>query len=101
MKERIEIIVLSHCDLCKKLIREFGMTGLKYSIIDAYENSKLCDEVEALLGIDNYPIVIVSYGDLKQYHYLSADSDRFSSILSTGDKATAHRSIESIINYFS
>lgn len=102
MKKNIVIIALAGCTLCKKIIQGFAEENIQYAMLDADENSELCDKVEALLNIFHYPIVFTDNGIAgKHYHYLNLhDSTTNTYGLRNGDTATSHPNPESLIKYF-
>jgi glutaredoxin len=65
--EEIKVLTLDGCKHCKSLLSSLEATNIPFEVLDANQNSKLADRIEALLKIDQYPMVIMERPSGSQY----------------------------------
>lgn len=76
--EKVIVLGLSGCSHCKALMEALTKANIlfKFLDVDLKENSDLADRMEALLKIDNYPMVIIEgVGSAKYLHLVSSIED--------------------------
>ena len=66
--KKVRVLLLSGCSKCEELCNKLDALNIPYESMDADDNSKLCDRVEALLNTVNYPILILE--DIENITYL-------------------------------
>lgn len=66
--ERVIVLGLSGCGHCEALVDSLKKENVSFKFIDADENEKLADRMEAALKVDVYPMVILE--DSKESIYL-------------------------------
>jgi glutaredoxin len=74
--KKVTVLRLSGCSYCEELIEAFDREGIVYDSIDANENEKLADDVEDFIGVNTYPIVLMSSSKkgLPSFYFYRADS---------------------------
>lgn len=74
--KKVTVLRLSGCSYCEELVEAFDREGIIYQSVDANENEKLADDVEDFLGVNTYPIVLVSSSKkgLPSFYFYRADS---------------------------
>jgi len=72
--KKVRVLLLSGCSKCEDLCRKLDTLSISYESMDADDNSKLCDRIEALLNTVNYPIIILEDGEIVTYLYRVNDS---------------------------
>ena len=66
--ERVIVLGLSGCGHCESLATSLREENISFKFMDADENGKFADRMEALLGVEDYPMVILE--DSKESIYL-------------------------------
>lgn len=74
--KKVTVLRLSGCSYCEELLGAFDKEGIVYESIDANQDGKLADDVEDFLGVNTYPIVIVSPSKkgVPSFYFYRADS---------------------------
>lgn len=74
--KKVTVLRLSGCSYCEELVEALNKEGIVYESIDANDNGKLADDVEDFLGVNTYPIVLVSSSKkgLPSFYFYRADS---------------------------
>lgn len=74
--KKVTVLRLGGCSYCEELVEAFDREGIIYQSVDANENEKLADDVEDFLGVNTYPIVLVSSSKkgLPSFYFYRADS---------------------------
>ena len=70
--KKVSFLGLPSCSWCKALREELDGRGIGYEIVNVTGDCKLADDVEALLGTENYPIVIIE-DSVKTYYVFRAE----------------------------
>ena len=68
MKE-VKVLVLDGCSHCEALKASLVQEKITFEILDANQNSKLADRMEAILKVNHYPMVIIESGSGAIYLY--------------------------------
>ena len=55
----IKIVGLSDCDKCKSLRKKLKESGINHSFSDCDRDPGNCDNLEALTGSSNYPMLLI------------------------------------------
>lgn len=58
----MKVLHIKGCSKCEELIKALKEKAIKHTLIEADDNGSYADYVEDLLGIDNYPIVVIEKG---------------------------------------
>lgn len=84
--KKVKVLVLNGCEVCKGLKNILKSNAIEHTILDADENSDLADYIEDLLGVDNYPIIMVE-GDVQiAYLYVTHTSELLGSRIVAKDR---------------
>jgi glutaredoxin len=67
--ERVIVLGLSGCGHCESLVNKLEEEKVEFEYVDANENDKLADRMEALLKTEIYPIVILEKVEGSTYLY--------------------------------
>lgn len=102
--KKVTVFRLSGCSYCEELVTKLEAHGIEYESIDADENSDLADEIEDLLEVYVYPIVILkSESDALCYLFRASDYDQTRAVfIDNGIKKgfmTIDHLIQEIINF--
>lgn len=75
--EKVIVLGLSGCAHCNALFNSLKEVKVPFEFrdVDLKEHSDLADRMEALLKINNYPIVIIERGKGAKYLYLVSTID--------------------------
>lgn len=65
--KKVSFLGLPSCSWCKALREELDKEGVSYELINVTGTNELADQVEDLLGTENYPIVIVEDSNTTYY----------------------------------
>jgi glutaredoxin len=66
---KVTVLGLSGCRHCEALVRELHDSDIRFELVDANKNGAFADKVEGFLGVDDYPIVIISESKVSYYLY--------------------------------
>lgn len=84
--KKVKVLVLNGCEVCRGLKNILKSNSIEHTILDADGNSELADYVEDLLGIDNYPIIIVERNVQIAYLYVAPTSELLGSRIVAEDR---------------
>ena len=100
---KIQIITLLDCQRCATLKKELSNNDISFTSITCEEDSSKCDSLESLLGIENYPIVLVNTNDnsLLEILYLPNAYEELgkTKIFDSGVIGIPQYSIENMVHY--
>ena len=71
---KVRVLRLSGCPQCKALIHTLDALNVKYESIDVGGYSKIADDVERLIKVEIYPIVIIEQSPITTYFFRADDS---------------------------
>lgn len=74
--KQIKVLVLQGCEICKKLKEQIVANNIEALVMDADDNSGYADQVEEIIGIHNYPIVIIEQQKNNNYLFITDYSGR-------------------------
>jgi len=57
---KIQLITLQDCSRCKKLKKELSNNNIIYKFTNCEDNPNQCDSLETLLGIEEYPMILIT-----------------------------------------
>lgn len=57
---KIQLITLNGCGRCAKLKEDLSNNNIVFTNTSCDENPNQCDSLESLLGIDDYPMVLIT-----------------------------------------
>lgn len=57
---KIQLITLEDCNRCTKLKKELSDNGIFYRYTNCEDNPNQCDSLESLLGIEEYPMILIT-----------------------------------------
>jgi len=57
---KIQLITLENCNRCNKLKKELSDNSIFYTHTNCEDNPNQCDSLESLLGIEEYPMVLIT-----------------------------------------
>jgi glutaredoxin len=99
----IKILILEGCNKCKKLKESLDSSNVEYATIVCKDDTPICDEVEDLTGIYQYPMAIYvdDFGSITNVFYVT---DKYEDVgklrkLSLGVTGLGFYSIEQLISY--
>ena len=84
--KKVKVLVLNGCEVCRGLKNILKSNSIEHTILDADDNSELADYVEDLLGMNNYPIVMVEGGVQIAYLYVAHTSELLGSRIVAEDR---------------
>ena len=67
--ERVIVLGLSGCGHCESLVEKLNEEKIEFEFVDANDNGKLADKMEALLKTEIYPMVILEKVGSSTYLY--------------------------------
>lgn len=99
----IKLLILDGCNKCKKVKEALDKKGIEYSTIVCEDDTSICDEVEDLTGIYQYPMVLHTdeFGSITDIFYITDEYDKIGKLrkLSLGVTGLGFYSIEQLISY--
>ena len=99
----IKILILEGCNKCKKLKEALDDSRIKYETIVCKEDTAICDEVEDLTGVYQYPMVVHTddFGYITNIFYVTDNYDHVGKLrkLSLGVTGLGFYSIDQLISY--
>jgi len=99
----IKLLVLEGCNKCKSLKESLDTKGIEYSTIICEDDTPICDEVEDLTDIYQYPMVLHTdqFGSITDIFYITDEYDKIGKLrkLSLGVTGLGFYSIEQLISY--
>jgi hypothetical protein len=69
---KIQLITLENCNKCNKLKKELSDNNILYTYTNCEEDPNQCDSLETLLGIEEYPIILIKNEENKILEILYA-----------------------------
>lgn len=100
---KIEIITLVDCPRCAKLKLDLSSNNIEFKNTNCEDDSNRCDLLENLLGIDEYPIILLldNKDTLVEILYLSKSYNNINktSVLEGGILGKSLYSIDTMIQY--
>lgn len=99
----IRVVGLWDCTMCKTLRKALDKAGIAHDFSDCDTDPERCDDLEALTGATQYPMVLIS--ELKngssEIVYIAKEYEQLKeSVRSVGStKLVAHHSIEGLLRY--
>jgi hypothetical protein len=57
---KIKLITLEDCNRCNKLKKDLSNSNIIYTVTSCEENPNQCDSLETLLGIEEYPMILIT-----------------------------------------
>lgn len=99
----IKLLVLENCSKCKMVKEAFDAKDIKYVKIICKDDTTICDEVEDLTGVYQYPMVIHTdeFGSITDIFYITDEHDKIGKLrkLSIGVTGLGFYSVEQLISY--
>ena len=99
----IKLLLLEGCKKCKKLKDELDSNGIQYGLIVCDQDTAICDEVEDLTGMYQYPIIIYTndFGSITNIFYVTDKFDDIGKLkeLANGVTGLGFYSIDQLISY--
>ena len=99
----IKLLILDGCNKCKKVKEALDKKGIEYSTIVCEDDTSICDEVEDLTGVYQYPMIIHTdeFGSIKDIFYITDEYDKIGKLrkLALGVTGLGFYSIEQLISY--
>lgn len=100
--KKVTVLRLSGCSYCEELVEKLEANSIPYIPIDANENGKLADKIEALLNTDIYPIVILEINNNPPFFIFRAkDYDEIGESVVEGGVKVGAISIDAIVEIIS
>lgn len=65
----MKVLHLKGCNKCEELLKALREKRIEHTLMEADDNGSYADYVEDLLGIDNYPIVVIEEGKETTFVY--------------------------------
>jgi hypothetical protein len=72
----MKVLHLKGCNKCEEVLKALKERAVEHTPMEADDNSTYADYVEDLLGIDNYPIVVIERGKETTFIYITNDGDK-------------------------
>jgi len=72
----MKVLHLKGCNKCTELLKALGEKKIEYTPIEADDNGTYADYVEDLLGIDNYPIIVMEKGKETSFVYVTDNGSK-------------------------
>lgn len=72
----MKVLHLKGCNKCTELLKALEERKIEYTPIEADDNGSYADYVEDLLGIDNYPIIVMEKGKETTFVYGTDDGSK-------------------------
>jgi len=99
----IKILILEGCNKCKKLKEALDGSNIKYTTIVCEDDTPICDEVEDLTGVYQYPMVVHTdeFGSITDIFYVTDNYDEVGKLrkLSLGVTGLGFYSIDQLTSY--
>lgn len=67
----MKVLHLKGCNKCAELLKALRERGIEHTPMEADDNGSYADYVEDLLGIDNYPIIVMEKGKETTFVYVT------------------------------
>lgn len=72
----MKVLHLKGCNKCAELLKALREKGIEHAPIEADDNGTYADYVEDLLGIDNYPIIVIESGKETIFVYITDNGSK-------------------------
>lgn len=99
----IQLLVLEGCSKCKKVKESLDAKGIDYTTIICKEDTAICDEVEDLTGVYQYPMVLHTdkFGSITDIFYITDEYEKVGKLrkLAVGITGLGFYSVDQLINY--
>ena len=99
----IKLLILDGCNKCKAVKEALDKKGIEYTTIVCEDDTPICDEVEDLTGVYQYPMVIHTdeFGSITDIFYITDEYDKIGKLrkLGLGITGLGFYSIEQLISY--
>ena len=99
----IKLLILEGCNKCKKIKEALDTKGIEYTTTICEDDTPICDEVEDLTVVYQYPMVLQTdeFGSIKDIFYITDEYDKIGKLrkLSLGVTGLGFYSIEQLISY--
>ena len=99
----IKLFILDGCNKCQKMKEALDAKGIEYTKVVCEDDTHICDEIEDLTGIYQYPMVIHTdeFGSITDIFYVTDEYDKIGKLrkLSLGITGLGFYSIEQLISY--
>lgn len=99
----IKLLILEGCNKCKKVKESLDENKIEYSILVCDNDTPICDEVEDLTGVYQYPMILNTneYGDITSIFYVTDKYDEVGKLRNLSNEVTGlgFYSIEQLISY--
>ncbi len=99
----IKILILEGCNKCKKLKEALDDSGIKYATIVCEDDTPICDQVEDLTGVYQYPMVVHTdeFGSITDIFYVTDNYEDVGKLrkLALGVTGLGFYSIDQLTSY--
>ena len=99
----IKILILEGCNKCKKLKEALDNSNIEYTTIVCEDDTPICDEVEDLTGVYQYPMVVHTdeFGSITDIFYVTDNYEDVGKLrkLALGVTGLGFYSIDQLISY--
>lgn len=99
----IKIFVLGGCKKCSKLKEALDNKGIEYSSVTCEDDTRICDDVEDMTGVYQYPIIayVNDFGSMTNFFYLTDKYEEVGKLteLAVGVTGLGFYSIDQLTNY--
>ena len=98
-----KLLILEGCNKCKKLKEELDSNGIEYSLVVCNDSTTICDEVEDLTGVYQYPMIVYidNFGSITDIFYVTDKYDHVGKLRKLSNEVTGlgFHSIDQLISY--
>ena len=99
----IKILILEGCNKCKKLKEALDNSNIQYATIVCEDDTPICDQVEDLTGVYQYPMVVHTdeFGSITDIFYVTDNYEDVGKLrkLALGVTGLGFYSIDQLTSY--